>query len=193
MPRPIKNTPRAAASMIGRGVFTRPPAAKKTKRYAHCGDNAKIILTGAPRAATRETADLFDAAHEAYDGFGMLLPAARTMPDGRAVPTPGLRAARRRYHPSQLVGRPGAEVGIDSAFDAWSRAVAALAAQGVKLSGGWDGGGMIEKVLGAGRGRARDDIRLRDILHQRTRQRGLTADEARLERLASIMLRRSRA
>lgn len=187
MPTPRMNMPRTGLGTSGRAVFTAPKAAKK-KRYAHSGDNARVILTGAAYADTRPTADIFDAAHEAYDGFGMLLPAAWTpVPGASPRPTPGLRATRRRYHPSQLVGPRGHEVAWDSAYDAWSTASGRLAAQGIRLDGGWDGGRMIERVLGRPVQRGRDDMRLRDILHQRTVQ-ALTPEERRLERAASRLL-----
>lgn len=98
-------------------------------------ENLRRVLTGRSVTADgreaffgslRPTCDPFDRAHNDRGPGGDYLPQSA---DGR-VPRAGLRArAPRLYHPSQLVGPPGREVGIDSSFDATARLAAWLRAE----------------------------------------------------------------
>lgn len=168
--------------------------------FEHARDNLRQVLTGedigrglrkrdrrAARAAfedaCRETDDPFDAAHNDRDRKD----GAFYLEQGRGgVPRFGLLdRPRRRYHESQMVGTGPVRVGVDSAFDAMAERARRLEGEGI--SAGRIGAvqtGLLAELLDA---RLPRGVRLRDVLHQETRQ-ALTVREAALEREAGRWL-----
>lgn len=151
--------------------------------YEHSGDNGRVVLTCAPADASYiETKDPADRAHLTRlpgDELGRLAPAATH--DGYM--RPGLRARPRLYHPSQVVGRPGREVAIDSSFDAWHERLRWLVAEGLLGRASNSKGDYLE------------EIRLRDLVPVRkNRPRAPSPEEresARLSREADEWIRQN--
>lgn len=163
---------------VGRLVVTM--AKKRTRIYEFA--NEAVHLTCGGHAEAVPTRDPFDMAHGVRDGFGMLVPAAIRR-EGHIVLNRLVRHARpRRYHPSQMTS---SGVGVDSMFDAWWESVKRLAYAGVLTTAHADHARALEAAESSARSAG---IRLRDILHQRTRQ-DLTPEETAAEREASRILR----
>jgi hypothetical protein len=161
------------------------PAAERARRLSGC----------------LATSDPHDRAHLKRDGAGFLMPAAK---DG----IPFRMAARPRAYPEdQCVRRIMSvaseavvngvlawerrvicvdHIGIDSMFDQWWEKYLGLIAAGIPMAG------LRQNDQGEDAFRRQlylpPDQRLRDVLHQRTVQSGMTERELALEQEASRML-----
>ena len=131
----------------------------------HAGDNAQTKLTCAPDGTELvATQDPSDRAHRIRDEQGLLIPA--TDPRARGVSKP-------RLYPRQhmlVVRSPSGEhrvVAADSAWDWLYEAQAAL--EGIPGLGLGHAQRSIERALAVVE--SRSDVRLRDVLEPRTRQR----------------------
>lgn len=164
-------------------------AAKKSKGrrtgpYASSDDNGRTVLTGAAPSRCVATSDPFDRAHTTRDGglMNRFLPAA-DIESGK--PTRNLQASPRLYPPCYMTGQG---ISTDSMWDRWWLKCLWLKQQGVELGGTSRSSiEVIETAMQSGVGRKE---RLRDLLHQRTKQR-ITRRQADLERQGSALLARA--
>lgn len=165
---------------------------RRTGPYAMSDDNARTVLTNARTVLTGaapsqcvETTDPFDRAHVVRDGglMSRFVPAA-DIETGR--PTRNLKAHPRLY-PRCYITASG--VSTDSMFDRWWLKCLWLRDQGVELGG--TSRSSIEVIATAMKSGVGRKERLRDLLHQRTRQK-VTKAQAALERQASELLERDR-
>lgn len=188
----------------GDGGAAVPEAMLHGGSFAHDRDNLRVVLVcvgggngqggmgNGKEARRREadglvaTADPFDVAHNQRDGSGvMYLPQGDVRGRGEGAPRRGLMGCpRRRYPASQIVS---SGVAIDSMFDGLAARVARLEGEGLAP-------GRVSAIAGATAAEMLDarlprGLRLRDVLHARTRC-AMDDDELRLERAASRMLGR---
>jgi hypothetical protein len=166
-------------------MAAKPKKGRRTGPYASSDDNARRVLTGAAPSECVPTADPFDRAHCVRGGdlMNRFVPAA-DIETGR--PTRNLTAKPRLYPRCYMTG---AGVSTDSMWDRWWLKCLWLQQQGVELGGTSRSSiEVIETAMQSGVGKRE---RLRDLLHQRTRQR-VTRRQAELERQASELLRQDR-
>lgn len=154
--------------------------------YVYGEDNGRRVLTAGPERELYPTKDPSDRAHTSRDQFGLLIPAAVADQDGHARPNPELQGAKAQLYPRSSMTAGG--IAIDSSFDEWAEHRRRLAAEGIELGGGRLS---LAQAVGAVQTRARDAIRLRDVIEQRTRVRA-TKDEIRLSREATRLLKQAR-
>lgn len=169
--------------------------AVKIKRGPNWNANGLLVLTGASirckadRAAFEllliETTDPCDRGHRRKKMIsGAASPAMAEswvicalgevdLPGGEPV------SRARRYHPSQVVGRPGKQVGFDSMFDDAARSAARLEAAGIEMGWHTTRVGECSRMEQALRHRYEgvDWHAVRDALEQKTTQRAITRED----------------
>lgn len=157
--------------------------------YLYSDANARRVLTGAKQSECLPTHDPYDRAHVQRDAFGLLTPSAHRSGEHDCL-SRGVVSKPRLYHASQMVTCVDAEgvasrIGVDSSFDGWAEAHKNLSREGITL-----GAQPMRQAEAAAwlDNRLNGNIRLRDMLEPRTRQRQ-SAGEKALEDQASDLLR----
>ena len=167
----------------------------KVRRGPNWSANARVVLTGASiackadRAAFElllvETTDRCDRAHnekklivpgvnpQLEDSWVLCGLGEIDLPAAKPVSRP------RRYHPSQVVGRPGKQVGVDSMFDALAVAAQRLQDAGIEMGMHTTRVGECSRMEQALRHRyeGEDWHTIRDQLEQKTTQQAITRED----------------
>lgn len=191
--------------------------APRVNRGPDWAANARIVLTGASiggsgraarearamfLASCEETSDPHDRAHNRKKlvGHDPSQNASWMLAELGEIDLPGREPVSRprRYHRSQMVGTPGAQVSIDSMFDAAAGRARVLEGAGVEMGWHTDFPRARSTPLASRRaqemavyfaGRSRDEVRNR--LHPRLRQE-MSEQECAAQEAGTRMLRANR-